>query len=72
MVTQSAIETFGSATYRHNSTIPRLQVMHAYEIGPFKDKRGVDLVSDALPFGGLCYTKPDDGNRVREVSQPIT
>jgi hypothetical protein len=27
---------------------------------PRKDKRGVDLISDALPFGGLWYTKPDD------------
>ena len=25
-----------------------------------KDKRGVDLISDALPFGRLWYTKPDD------------
>ena len=34
---------------------------HLYEIRPRKDKRGVDLISDALPFGGLWYTKPDDG-----------
>jgi hypothetical protein len=25
--------------------------MHAYEVRPRKDKRGVDLISDALPFG---------------------
>jgi hypothetical protein len=25
-----------------------------------KDHRGVDLISDALPFGRLWYTKPDD------------
>jgi hypothetical protein len=30
-----------------------------YEIRPRKDKRGVDLVSDALPFGGLWYDEPD-------------
>jgi hypothetical protein len=24
--------------------------MHTYEIRPRKDKRGVDLISDALPF----------------------
>ena len=29
--------------------------MHTYEIRPRKDKRGVDLISDALPFGGLWY-----------------
>jgi hypothetical protein len=27
--------------------------------GPRKDKRGVDLISDALPFGGLWYDGPD-------------
>jgi hypothetical protein len=25
--------------------------MHTYEVRPSKDKRGVDLISDALPFG---------------------
>jgi len=33
---------------------------HVYEVRPRKDKRGVDLISDALPFGRLWYTKPDD------------
>jgi hypothetical protein len=28
---------------------------HVYEIRPRKDKRGVDLISDALPFGRLWY-----------------
>jgi hypothetical protein len=27
--------------------------MRAYEVRPRKDKRGVDLISDVLPFGGL-------------------
>ena len=26
-----------------------------YDIRPRKDKRGVDLISDALPFGRLWY-----------------
>ena len=34
--------------------------MHVYEVRPRKDHRGVDLISDALPFGRLWYTKPDD------------
>ena len=34
--------------------------MHVYEVRPRKDKRGVDLISDALPFGGLWYTKVSD------------
>jgi len=29
--------------------------VHVYEVRPRKDKRGVDLVSDALPFGRLWY-----------------
>jgi hypothetical protein len=32
---------------------------HVYEVRPLKDKRGFDLISDALPFGGLWYTKTD-------------
>ena len=30
-----------------------------YSVRPRKDKRGVDLISDALPFGRLCYGEPD-------------
>ena len=32
--------------------------MHIYEVRPRKDKRGVDLISDALPFGRLWYDGP--------------
>ncbi len=32
---------------------------HLYEVRPRKDKRGVDLISDALPFGRLWYGEPD-------------
>jgi hypothetical protein len=31
----------------------------AYEIRRRKDHRGVDLVSDVLPFGQLWYGEPD-------------
>jgi len=37
------------------STIPA----HVYEIRPRKDKRGVDLISDVLPFGRLWYGDPN-------------
>ncbi len=33
--------------------------MHVYEIRPRKDHRGVDLISDALPFGRLWYDGPN-------------
>ena len=32
---------------------------HVYEIRLRKDHRGVDLISDALPFGRLWYGEPD-------------
>jgi len=33
--------------------------MHIYEVRPRKNHRGVDLISDALPFGRLWYGEPD-------------
>ena len=32
---------------------------HLYEVRPRNDERGVDLISDALPFGRLWYDTPD-------------
>jgi hypothetical protein len=32
---------------------------HVYEVRPRKDKRGVNLISDALPFGRLWYAGPN-------------
>ena len=32
---------------------------HLYEVRPRKDKRGVDLISDVLPFGRLWYDGPN-------------
>ena len=34
--------------------------MHVYEARPRKDHRGFDLISDALPFGRLWYSKVGD------------
>jgi hypothetical protein len=33
--------------------------MHVYEVRPRRDHRGVDLISDALPFGRLWYVEPN-------------
>ena len=33
--------------------------IHVYEVRPRKDKRGVDLFSDVLPFGRLWYGGPN-------------
>jgi hypothetical protein len=32
-----------------------MELTHVYEVRPRKDHRGVDLISDALPFGRLWY-----------------
>ena len=32
---------------------------HVYEVRPRKDKRGFDLISNALPFGRLWYARPN-------------
>jgi len=33
--------------------------MHVYEVRPRHDHRGVNLISDALPFGRLWYGGPN-------------
>jgi len=33
--------------------------MHVYEVRPRKDRRGFDLISDALPFARLWYGEPN-------------
>ena len=40
--------------------------MHFYEVRPRKDKRGVDLISDVLPFGRLWDGEPNEiSNAIR-------
>jgi hypothetical protein len=48
---------------------------HVYEVRPRKDHRGVDLISDALPFGRLWYGEPNaisNANWLRDASQSPT
>jgi hypothetical protein len=33
--------------------------LHVYELRPHKDHRGLDLISDVLPFGRLWYGEPN-------------
>jgi len=33
--------------------------LHAYEVRPRRDHRGVNLISNALPFGRLGYAEPN-------------
>jgi hypothetical protein len=36
-----------------------LSLQHVYEVRPRKDKRGIDLISDALPYSPLWYAGPN-------------
>ncbi len=36
-----------------------MQLTHVYEVRPRKDRRGVALISDALPLGRLWYGEPN-------------
>ena len=35
------------------------EIKHRSEVRPRKDKPGVDLITDVLPFGGLRYCEPN-------------
>ena len=35
------------------------QPTHVYDVHPRKDRRGCDLISDALPFSRLWYGEPN-------------
>ncbi len=41
------------------ATMTSMIPARVYEIRPRSDKRGVDLLSDVLPFGRLWYGEPD-------------
>ena len=43
--------------------------IHVYEVRPRKDKRGVDLISDAPPFGRLWYGEANARNNAVGYAQ---
>ena len=43
--------------------------MHVYEVRPRKDKCGVDLISDALPFGRLWYGEANAASSAVDYSK---
>jgi putative oxidoreductase len=43
-----------------NVAMTEMISVHAYSIRPRKDKRGLNLISDALPFRRLRYGEPND------------
>ena len=54
----------GNDTLKDGLVLPVMnrahQLRHVYEIRPRKDRRGFDLISDALPFGQLWYERAED------------
>ena len=42
---------------------------YIYEVRPRKDKRNVDLISDALPFRRLCYGEPNAINNAVDYAK---
>ena len=49
----------GPSSYAFRGISDLLMSIDLYEVRPRKDHRGVDLISDALPFGRLWYDEPD-------------
>src|SRR5207247_10275565 len=45
--------------------------VHAYEVRPRKDHRGVDLISNALPVGQLWYHGPNAASNAIGYAQFI-
>jgi hypothetical protein len=46
-----------------------MQPTRAYEIRSRKDQRGVDLISEALPFGRLWYGEPNAVSNAMSYAQ---
>jgi hypothetical protein len=49
----------GPSSYAFRGISDLLMSIDLYEVRPRKDHRGVDLISDVLPFGGLWYAEPN-------------
>jgi hypothetical protein len=49
----------GPSSYAFRGISDLLMSIDLYEVRPRKDYRGVDLISDALPFGRLWYAEPN-------------
>jgi len=45
---------------KSNQSMKPTTLLHVYEVRPRKDHRGVDLISDVLPFGRLLYDTPNN------------
>jgi hypothetical protein len=55
IITMEKSEAMPNQSLRQPLAVPMTSSQHAYEVRPRKNKRGFDLISDALPFGRLWY-----------------
>jgi len=49
--------------------MPLIPMVHIYEVRPRKDHRGVELISEALPFGRLWYGEPNAGSNAIDYAK---
>ena len=56
--TEPAVSASQEAIKTSNTPLA-VAAVHVYEVRPRRDKHGVDLISDVLPFGRLCYGEPN-------------
>jgi hypothetical protein len=54
------------------STQNEFSLMRVYEVRLRKDHRGVDLISNAFPFGRLWYEQTPDAIGYANFFQPVT
>ena len=47
-----------AAVHKLAGQFPKERSVHIYKVRPRKDHRGVNLISEALPFGRLWYGEP--------------
>jgi len=47
------------------------EARHTYEVRPRKDHRGVNLISDALPFGRLWYAELNAVSNAIEIRKAL-
>jgi hypothetical protein len=57
--TRRAVVSRGKSFRTALEILPLSITPHVYEMRPRKDHRGVNLISDALPFGRLWYSGPN-------------
>ena len=50
---------YTASRYNQPLNVSMTSSQHVYEVRPRKDKRGFDLISDALPFGAFWYGEPN-------------